>query len=420
MSGTGRMRTAGLLALAGLVLALFAGCGIYYYRAPIQGFVIDGETEAGINEATVRIYTQEVSSADVQGYVAQTSTVTQGGSAGYYSSTVIWGRWFGGAYGEEGDTTTIWLGVTHPDYGSVVVPAEGILSDEDNLVASIRLSQTTFELDALRGRVVDANGAGVNGVRVVLDLPQVDDSEDDSEDQVAQTATIDGAAGTYLFSPVEWSDANTEDPNGEVTAVVRVDDPEWGAETPETTDGIDDYTIERTLDLVPGEQTRVVQTPIEVYRRPRSEFTATVTGRLFERVIATDGTVENRPVQGIRVELSYDEVIDGSPPELAETLIDYTDADGAYLFTVTWTDTVPGEYDNAGNEDLTGDSAATAGIAAGEDGLLVDVSYSDLTVTPGSLELAFSTADLTDHEIYSNPRGGTNRLPDVAREATAP
>ncbi|MFW5744614.1 MAG: hypothetical protein ACOC2D_15155, partial [Spirochaetota bacterium] len=206
-------------ALAAVALAaagLLASCGGYYYRATVQGFVVDDESDAGINEATVRVYTDEVEEPDAEGYVVQTSTVTQGGNAGYYSSTVIWRRVFG-AYGQEGDTTTLWLSVTHPDYGSRVVSAEGILSEEDNLIATIRLSQTSYDLPALRGRVVDGNGAGVNGVRVVLDLPQVEGTNDATDD-VTLTATVDGTSGTYEFAPVEWSDANTADASGEVTA----------------------------------------------------------------------------------------------------------------------------------------------------------------------------------------------------------
>ena len=159
-----------------LATALLASCGGYYYRATVQGFVVDDESDAGINEATVRVYTDEIEEPDAEGYVVQTSTVTQGGNAGYYSSTVIWRRVFG-AYGQEGDTTTLWLSVTHPDYGAQVVSAEGILSEEDNLIATIRLAQTSYDLPALRGRVVDGNGVGVNGVRVVLDLPQVEGTD---------------------------------------------------------------------------------------------------------------------------------------------------------------------------------------------------------------------------------------------------
>ncbi|MFP4114971.1 MAG: hypothetical protein ACLFUA_11430 [Spirochaetales bacterium] len=394
-------RAVGIAILALLTVAL-TGCGGYYYRATIQGFVIDDETEAGINEATVRIYSDEVDDPNAEGYVAQTSTVTQGGNAGYYSSTVIWQELFG-EYGQEGDTTTIWLSVTHPDYGSTVVEAEGILSEEDNLVASVRLTQTTFDLPALRGRVEDSNGAGVDGVRVVLDLPAVS-GDDEPEDLVTQTATIDGNAGTFEFSPVEWSDANTSDPDGELTATLRVDDPEWGADVSGIADPVsEDYLIEQTVDLVPGEETRVVSDPIEVFRRPRTEFNATVAGRLFERLYDNDGAyVEDRPVQGVRVQLSYD--YEGSPHE---TLVDRTDANGRYVFVVNWTDLQPGDYDDAGDVD----GGPSPGISAGEDGLLVDIEYSDVQV--GGATLAFSAANETDYEVYSNPRGGENRLPDV-------
>ena len=385
-----------------LATALLASCGGYYYRATVQGFVVDDESDAGINEATVRVYTDEIEEPDAEGYVVQTSTVTQGGNAGYYSSTVIWRRVFG-AYGQEGDTTTLWLSVTHPDYGAQVVSAEGILSEEDNLIATIRLAQTSYDLPALRGRVVDGNGVGVNGVRVVLDLPQVEGTDGDTDD-VTLTATIDETSGTYEFAPVEWSDANTADENGEVTATIRVDDPEWGD---------DDYIVERQVVLVPGDQTRVVTSDISVSRLPRTEFTTTVTGRLVERLVdGTGGFVEDRPVQGGGVTLSFDRDTDGGPE--TETFADTTDAQGTYSFTVTWVDNAPGDFDAADEQTTASVRGTTDGVADGEDGLVVEVAYEDLEVAGGTL--AFSTAGapaVPDFDVVSGPRGGENRLPDV-------
>ncbi len=404
------MRSTGLVFVA---LAL-VGCGGYYYRATIQGFVIDDETDAGINEATVRIYTEEVDSADAEGYVVQTSTVTQGGSAGYYSSTVIWRRVFG-AYGREGDTTTIWIAVTHPDYGSAVVAAQGILSGDDNLVAPIRLDQTTFSVPALRGRVEDLNGAGLNGVRVVLEIPVL--SGDESPDErVTQTGTIDGTPGRFEFAPVSWSDGNTASPGGEVMAVVRIDDPEWGAEDGES-------AVEREVVLVPSEQTRHITTPFTVYRLPRTEFSTIVEGRLSERTVDSGGGVDDRGVQGVRVKLEYwrrtDAEPDPNPDEPAfdepfRVLIDHTDLQGVYRFNVSWTDLAPGDFDHADvrSEAAIEPGARTEGIAPGEDGLIVRVTYENATVPAGTLEFSNASGDF---DIYSNPRGGVNRLPDVVR-----
>ena len=404
------VRSVGLV-LTALVLA---ACGGYYYRATIQGFVIDEETDGGINEATVRIYTEEVDSADAEGYVAQTSTVTQGGRAGYYSSTVIWRRLFG-AYGREGDTTTIWVAVTHPDYGSAVVAAQGILSGDDNLIAPIRLDRTTFSIPALRGRVEDLNGAGVDGVRVVLELPVVS-GDGPRQRRTTQTATIDGMPGRFEFAPVSWSDRNTTDPGGEVTATVRIDDPEWGAEDGES-------PVERDVVLVPAEQTRHIATPFTVYRLPRTEFSTIVEGRLFERTVDSGDGVDDRGVQGVRVKLEYWRRTDAEPdPEPAtddpfRVLIDHTDFQGTYRFNVSWTDLAPGDFDHAdvrSDATISDEPGATDGIAPGEDGLTVRITYSDGTVPAGTL--AFSTAS-GDFDIYSNPRGGVNRLPDVIRSA---
>lgn len=413
---TGRRVARAALALSVvLATALLASCGGYYYRATVQGFVVDEESDVGINEATVRVYTDEIEEPDAEGYVVQTSTVTQGGNAGYYSSTVIWRRVFG-AYGTEGDTTTLWLSFTHPDYGSQVVSAEGILSEEDNLIATVRLGQTSFDLPALRGRVVDGNGTGVNGVRVVLDLPVVEGSDDDT-DQVTLTATVDGTTGTYEFAPVEWSEENTGDPNGEVSATIRVDDPEWGDPSytgdPGTSD--DDYIVERQVVLVPGDQTRVVTSAIPVSRLPRTEFTTTVTGRLVERLVdGSGGFVEDRPVQGVGVTLSFDRETDGGLESPYRTLADTTDAQGSYSFTVTWVDNAPGDFDDADERSDATVGAQTDGVPDGEDGLVVTVAYEDHSVAGGTL--AFSTAS-GDFDIVSGPRGGENRLPDVIRTA---
>lgn len=410
MSRLARVGAVAGIAIVGLTLS---ACGNYYYRATVQGFVVDAESDLGINEATVRLYAEEVSDASAEGYVVQTSTVTQGGNAGFYSSTVIWSRFFGGEYGQEGDTTTIWVGVLHPDYGSRVVAAEGILSDEANLIATIRLSQTTFDLPALRGRVVDSNGAGVNGVRVVLDLPALD-GDDDREDLVTQSATIDGVPGTYDFAPVEWSDQNTADADGELTAIVRVDDPEWGDPGNPGSGPDDAFTIEQSVAIVPADQTRSVPNDFTVFRLPRTEFSATVTGRLFERIEdAGNNFVENRPVQGVRVELSFDRQTDGGLESPFRTLVDTTDSDGVYLFTVTWTDEAPGDYDDADVRASATVGGSTIGIVAGEDGLEVDIAYADTAVGGGTL--TFSANSVTNQSIYSNPRGGTNRLPDVIR-----
>ena len=415
-----RKRTKGIARAAvsvvgvGLAALILAGCGGYYYRATIQGFVIDEETDAGINEATVRIYTDEVDSADAEGFVAQTSTVTQGGSAGYYSSTVIWRRVFG-AYGREGDTTTIWIAVTHPDYGSAVVAAKGILSGDDNLVAPIRLDQTTFSIPALRGRVEDQNGAGLNGVRVVLEIPVL--SGDESPDErVTQTATIDGTPGRFEFAPVSWSDRNTADPGGEVAAVVRVDDPEWGAEDGES-------PVQREVVLVPAEQTRHIATPFPVYRLPRTEFSTVVEGRLLERTEDFGGQVDDRGVQGVRVKLEYWRRTDEQPDPHTDSddpfrvLIDHTDAQGTYRFNVSWTDLAPGDFDHAdvrSQAAISDEPGATDGIAPGEDGLIVRITYADAEVPDGTLEFSERSGFF---DIYSNPRGGVNRLPDVIRSA---
>ena len=404
-------RRAAAVAGAVLLTVTLVGCGGHYYRATIQGFVLDDENGAGVNGAVVRFYTEEVDSPDAPGFVAQTSSATQGGNAGYYSTTVIW-RSFFGAYGPEGDTTTVWIAVRDPDYADSVVAAPGILSEVANRVASVRLVRTSFRLEALRGRVVDSDGNGVNGVRVVLDLPVLSGA-DDRVDRVVQSGTIDGVSGTFEFGSVEWSDRNTADLNGEMTAIVRVDDPDWG-DPDNVGDPYKDYIVERSVALVPGDLPRSLGTPITVYRLPRTEFTTTVVGRLYERITAGDGSVTDRPVAGVRVELVYTRDTDGAPE--TETWVTRPDLAGDSRFTVTWLDLAPGDYDDADERSGAVLRGSTAGIVQGEDGLLVDLGYEDVGVLPGQT-LAFSSGNRTDWQIVSNPGAGGNRVPDLIRSA---
>jgi hypothetical protein len=191
-----------------------------------------------------------------------------------------------------------------------------------------------------------------------------------------------------------------------------VDDPEWGADVSAVADPApEDYLIERTVPLVPGTQDRVIPDPFEVFRRPRTEFTARVSGRLYERIYDSAGDyLEDRPVQGVRVTLRYDYAGEPSP---YETLIDYTDAQGSYVFVVSWTDAQPGDYDDAG--DVPPPAGGDSSIAAGEDGLLVDIGFEDAKVGDQTLPFSLDNPDYQDYPIYSSPRGGTNRLPDVFR-----
>ena len=387
-------RSTGYAALLIGVAVVLSGCGGHFYRATVQGFVVDDDGGQGLNGATVRIFTKEPGSAQDESYVVQTSTFTQGGNAGYYSTAVVWNNWFG-SFGREGDTTTIWIGVEHPDYGSTVVEASGILSNESNIVAAVRLDRATFSLAALQGRVVDGNGSGVNGVRVVLDLPVVSGA-DQAVDRVTQTATIDATPGTFRFTDVRWSGANTTSPSGELAILVRVDDPEWGAsEAP--------FAIERSIAVVPSPQTRIVPEPFTVARRPRTEFSTVVTGRTLVRT--PEGNLIG--VQGVRVQLSFDVLIDvGGPRE--ETFVDFTDPNGNWVIALSWTDRAPGDYGDADERADAVPQGAGPGIAPGEDGLSVAVSFG----SAGGVDFA---AGGGSWDIVSNPRGGANRLPDNVR-----
>lgn len=223
------------LLLAAAVLPLLLGGCSYYHRATVQGFVEDEATGTGINNATVRFYQEEPNRPSSSGFFARTSTSTSGGNPGYYRNTVVWDRYFS-EFGAEGDSGTIYLGVTHPDYQGRVIRMPGILSDDINTLQTIQLQRVTFAAGEVYGRVIRAgDGSGVNGVRMVLTVPDLDDagSPTGSErEYVAVTGMRTGESGWYSFDEPSWRDAST-DPGGssEVDARIEIDDPDWKGKT---------------------------------------------------------------------------------------------------------------------------------------------------------------------------------------------
>lgn len=414
-----RMRHVAYAVAALGTAAVLAGCGGYFYEADVQGRIVDAESDAGINDAVVRVYLTEPASADAAGYVAQSATFTANAD-GTYQAVVRWTTEEAGVWGGEGDIRTIWLGVVDDDYVDRIVRIDGLLSGETNTVPTITLERATFRLAALEGRLVDATGAGVNGVTVELDFPVVEGAgvDDDPSDEVVQTATsADGTTGVFRFEDLEWNENNTTDGSGAVTVTIRVNDADYGAEEPGHDPDAAEYGVLALppLEIVPGETTRTVAGPTTVYRLPRTEFTTQITGRLFER-IDTANRSEDVPVQGVEVTLTWTRRLAGDETA-TETRIEKTNAQGVYTFAgITWIDTAPGDYDAADERDASTVGAETTGIDQGEDGLVVNIAYADAPVAGGTL--AFSDESLTDARIVSNPSGGQNRMTDVRVAAT--
>ncbi|TVQ26422.1 MAG: hypothetical protein EA383_05515 [Spirochaetaceae bacterium] len=203
----------GLGAIA--VLVFLSACG-NIYRADIQGRVEDADNETGVNRATVRVYEEKPDEADSPGFLVRTETATSGGTTGVFQTTVVWRSLFG-SFGDQADTTSLWLGITAEDYGPLVVEVPGILSDASNTVGTFRLLDTTRDEDArsalIQGRVFRTVGADeevpVAGylVAVGVENPAVADdwlSPDDAPEGFDFPRTVTtGATGAFAFV-VEW------------------------------------------------------------------------------------------------------------------------------------------------------------------------------------------------------------------------
>ncbi len=200
----------GLAALA--VLFFLSACG-NIYRADIQGRVEDADNEAGINRAIIRVFEDEPEAADSPGFLVRTETATAGGTTGVFQTTVVWRSLFG-SFGDQADTTSLWLGITAEDYGPLLVEVPGILSDASNTVGTFRLLDLTRDEDArsalIQGRVFRTNASDEEvavagylvavGVEVDGDWVGPDDAPDGFD--FPRTVTT-GAAGTFAFV-VEW------------------------------------------------------------------------------------------------------------------------------------------------------------------------------------------------------------------------
>ena len=339
-----------LLAVAMTGSLLLFSCG-RYYSGEIAGYVKDAESKAGINGAVIKLFLSE-EEVTTEEYVVKTASMNSNGNDGYFSHKIIWRQTFG-EFGAEGDSGEIWLTAEHEDYQTVSVQINGILSDTINVIPDIVLERATFEVPEVLGRVVDVNGDGVNGVRAVLDL---DSTADETEDYVPPTATIEGNTGTYRFENVTWKDEEAAGQNSDDEPVtISVDDSEYTGDTA------------LSITLTSG-QKREVTDEILVTRKPRTDFSARVTGQVMRRYgISGGGEITDVPEQGVEVKL----IFYNQDLELEKVLYSQTDGTGTYSFFVEWRDEHPKDYDVSGDNDAGEDGS----IPEGEDGLWFEIQF---------------------------------------------
>ena len=320
------------ITVSAMVLSFLSGCG-RYYSAEIAGYIKDANDGNGINGAIIRMYLQQPDAADSDNFIVETASMTSGGNDGYFNHKIMWQTW-NAKFGDEGDSGTIWLGVTHDDYSPSIIKVSGIISDSVNLVPDIKLDRATFSTPTVTGRVVNVNGEGVNGVRVVLDLAS---TADESQDYITTTATINGDIGTYEFRNVTWRDDSPDSEDSDTENItLSIDDP--------------NYTASGGLSaVITSDQDNNIQDNITVTRKPRTDFSVTVNGNCY----FTDANGDMQPLPRIEVKIVY------SDDNGNHTLYDTTDGNGNYSLLVQWTHSTP-----------TNDPE-------GEDELSINVTYTD-------------------------------------------
>ena len=238
------------------------------------------------------------------------------------------------------------------------------------MVPDIKLDRATFSCPTVTGKVVNVNGEGVNGVRVVLDLESTPDND---ADYVTTTTTLNNEPGSYRFNNVTWRDEHPDSPDTDTeNATIYIDDSE--------------YTSNTTLSVkLTSGQDNEIPDSITVTRKPRSNFSTSVAGSCIERVVKTDnGEIQTIPLKGINVTITY------SDDNGSHTVTDVTDANGNYSILVQWTHTT---------------TSTDPEVPEGEDKLILStVKYEDPSNT-------YTFSNLSNIEIKSwiDP----NYLPDA-------
>lgn len=205
-----------LIAAAALAALALGGC-TNYFSTEISGFVKEAGTlsaTTGVNGATVSIYTVDPSTSGATPVATTTTTTYSLQFPGYFDRKIMWENGTP-SFGKDGDTITVWLTVSHPDFSATTVKAASILSGNQNFVPDIVVTRTGFYAQVVSGQVgyVTAGPTlnGLNNVRVALDI---DDSasEPSAEPYVVYTttniSTASPTAGTFTFVNVHWTNTS--------------------------------------------------------------------------------------------------------------------------------------------------------------------------------------------------------------------
>lgn len=310
---------AGALGAAFLVL-IASGCG-YFHTADIAGYVVDSDTDEGVNGATVTFYMADPTANENEEAVTATETNTSNGNPGYFSQKVIWENSLP-RFGQEGDSGTVYVRVAHPDYQEIVTPIQGILSDTLNFVSNIEIDTAIFSVAEVTGRVVGGDGLPVNGVQVVLSLTY-DNEEEEAREYADNSGTIEEDDGRFVITDVEWRDTSPDasDDGTTATAALTIDDPDY-----RLADG-DSVSVE----LTSGEDLELAD---DVEARQTTFTAESLTGRVIR-----DGTSEG--VNGVRIVLNLDSTTDEDEDYVATTAT-IDGVVGSFEFNnVTWEDEDP-------------------------------------------------------------------------------
>ncbi|MFP4364783.1 MAG: hypothetical protein ACLFR1_13055 [Spirochaetia bacterium] len=347
----------------------------YFSVEEITGRIVD-KNGNGVNGVTVVIDVPSTEENEAD-YTANTGTDEEGIQGVFVFTNVEWNdeEPEGNADG-EGDQETLYLYLDDNNYQ--ILDSEGetqmievpVVSDVDADLGEKEVSRYGFTVPSVTGRVMN-NGQPVNGVRVVLDLSSTDEN---TEDYVVTTQTVDGDVGTYQFNNIRWEDqAPDNDPTDTENIVIRVDDGEYqDADTGTlTVTSDDDYTVSSS---------------IEITRIPTTEFSSVLRGRCVDRRVV-NGETQDTPLEGVEVKAEFTR-----DDEDTRTLIGYTNADGYFEMDIMWVDTNPGDYDEGGSNTGTPDPE----IPEAEDGLVVTMTYPTAAelgydegseIVPGSIDL---------------------------------
>jgi hypothetical protein len=113
------------------------------------------------------------------------------------------------AYQEQGDSISVWVTVTHPDFTSQTVQVPGILSGTQNVLPDIITQRTGFTMGTLSGTITVTNPLTPTIVKIGLDFDPASVAETDAF--VVYTTCAGGVASPFSFANIHWTNSA---PNG--------------------------------------------------------------------------------------------------------------------------------------------------------------------------------------------------------------